>query len=135
MGQISKLKGNITPWNLSNLVCLHVFMQIKKKIKKEMLYLIITYYVRGVWNTFITWDPLLNIIWGKRDQIFLYLHVPTFVLEFRRGIVDRLVDIFKIFFLETVGWTFFSRRLVNISITFSSTLLFAIYFIVFIHRR
>ena len=97
-----------------------------------MLYLIITFYVRGVWNTFITWDPLLNIIWGKRDQRFLYLHVPTFVLEFRRGIVDRLVDIINIFFLETVGWTIFFRRLVNKSITFSSTLFFAFYFIAYI---
>ena len=31
--QISKLRGDITPRNVYNLVCLKVFMQIKKKIK------------------------------------------------------------------------------------------------------
>ena len=38
MGQISKLKGKITPRNLSNLVCLHVFMQIKKNQKGDVIF-------------------------------------------------------------------------------------------------
>ena len=58
--QISKLRGDITPRNVYNLVCLKVFMQIKKKNQIVYVRFENNIYVRDVWNTLITWDPLLN---------------------------------------------------------------------------